>query len=180
MKEKDLIAAVAARAGTSQAEVRRVLDAFRDLSLEAIRQGSSVPLHGLGVLTPKALEARTIRNVADMRRMRLGRRWTVRMRPSALLRAAARELEPELWRQPDHQAAWRLAETLVSDLDLYHGSRAPRLPPEAGSELVHSACEGAFGPLWTRVQDSYTNRTPDEVRASHDYLADAARQRWAS
>lgn len=180
MKKSELIARVAERSGSSKAEVGRVLEATTAVCIDAVQQGDSVPLGGLGSLRPRLLRPRTIRSIADMRRMRLGRRWTVRFRPSTRLRRALGSLASQDWRQPEHQQAWRLAETLVADLDLYHGKLAPELAPQAGDELVHTACESAFGGLWIRVRDSYCTRIPPHVRSRQDYLADAARQRWAA
>ncbi len=180
MKQSELIAAVAERSGLSKADVSRVLVALREVVMDGIAHQQRVPLVGLGSLQPRQLRPRTIRSIGDMRKLRIGQRWSVRFRPSSRLREILQGMGPQQWRDPAHQSAWRLAETLVADLDLYHGARAPSLTADAGDALVHSACAGAFGGLWTRVLDSYQQRTPDDVRVAQDYLADAARQRWAA
>lgn len=180
MNRTQLVERIATRSGSSKAEVRRVLEALAEVGIEALGHGESVQLAGLGSLELREQQPRTIRSIADMRRMRLGRRFTTRFRPSSRLRQAVQSLGGQEWRAPEHQAAWRLAETLVSDLDLYHGKRAPKLSAQAEDADVHDECEHAFGGLWTRVQDSFLNRTPPEVRSRHDYLAEAARQRWSA
>ncbi|MCK6503156.1 HU family DNA-binding protein [Myxococcota bacterium] len=180
MNGTTLIDRVAQRAGVSRAEVRRVLGALEEVAAEAVAQGDRVSLPGLGTLVVRELAPRTIRNVSDMRKMMVGRRHTVRFRPASTLKEAVAGRTSQAWRQPEHQAAWRLAETLVADLVLYHGTHVPRLPARAADETVHQLCEGAFGPLWSRVLESYQARVVPDVRAEHDYLADAARHRWAA
>lgn len=180
MNGTDLIERVAERTGLSRAEVRRVLHALEQVAAEGVAAGDRVSLPGLGTLVVRELAPRTIRNVADMRKMMVGRRHTVRFRPAAALKQAVAGRASQTWRHPEHQAAWRLAETLIADLELYHANHVPRLPARAADEVVHQLCEGAFGPLWTRVLDSYQARVEAAVRAEHDYLADAARHRWAT
>lgn len=180
MNGTTLIERVAERSGLSRADVRRVLRALEEVAAEAISQGDRLTLPGLGSLVVRELAPRTIRNVADMRKMMVGRRYAVRFRPAASLKQAVAGRSSQAWRQPEHQAAWRLAETLIADLELYHGHHVPRLPAEAADGDVHQVCEGAFGPLWTRVLDSFQARVEPTVRAEQDYLAAAARHRWAA
>jgi len=179
MNGSDLIAEAAAAAGMSQAELRRALQAVSEVAARTLAEGAPVRLPGLGTLQPRQLSARTIRSVSDMRRMRLGERWSLRFRPARPLREAVAARAPQHWREPAHQEAWRMSEALISDLALYHVAQVPRLAEHASDEAVHRACAEAFGGLWAQVVDSYRQSVPDTVRATSDHLAAAARTRWA-
>lgn len=171
---------VAGRTDLPESRVRDILHATVAVSLEALSAGEDVPLRGLGVLSSRWRDAATLRAVGDHRRMRVDGRFVPRFRAARRLRSTLAERTPQRWRDPAHQAAWRVAETLVGDLALYHQARAPRLSPEAAAPDVDAACAAAFGPLWRKVRESYDSRVPAEVRAADDYLALAAKGRWAS
>jgi hypothetical protein len=106
-------------------------------------------------------------------------RFVVRYRTSKHVREVLTARTPQLWRQPGHQEAWRTAETLIGDLDVYHRGSAPTdLTGADPTDRVRERCQASFGPVWTQVVDSYRKRVPDEVREERDYLALAATARW--
>ncbi len=181
MNWTDLVARVAERSGVSKAQARRVLGALVEESTERLCAGDSVVLKDLVVLGSRWREPTSVRSVADRRKLRLDGRWVPTARVSGRLREALAARTPQTWRDPEHQAAWRTAETLVGDLVLYHSDNAPaRLDPRATPAEVEAACAASFGPLWGRVRATYQARVPEHVRAHTDHLALSARSRWAS
>lgn len=174
------VEAVAARAGVPTAQARRVLAAFVATATEALVRGDDVHVPGLGALHSRWEDERTLRSVRDGRKLALDGHFRPVFRPAAPLRDALRARTPQVMRDPAHQRAWRLAETLVGDLALYHGRLAPAgLPADATPGDVHARCTVAFGDAWTRVCLAWESQTPDAVRAARDHLAHAARRRWA-
>jgi DNA-binding protein HU-beta len=177
----DLLDAVALRAGVPRAAAGRVLAAFATVLADAVSHGDTVAVPGIGTFGSRWEEERTLRSVADGRKLALDGRWRPTFRASSRLRDATRGRTPQLLRDPEHQRAWRLAETLVGDLALYNARAAPTaLGADASPESVHLACAEAFGAAWTRVCHAFAAQVPEPVRASRDHLALAARRRWAT
>ena len=179
MNWTDLVDRVAARVDVPKTTVKTVLDTMSDEALMALSEGDSVTLKGLGRVHVTEQKPRTIRSIADNRKMLLGRRHVVRFRAGAPARRVVARLSDQHWRTPEHQAAWRRAETLVSDLELYHAAKAPSLEDDLTDAQVQSRCRDAFGPLWDRVCKTYAQQVPEDVRDVSDYLASAAARRWS-
>lgn len=180
MNWTDLVERVAARTGLPETRVRSILNSTVAVSLEALAEGQDVSLRGLGTLTSRWREPATLRSIGDRRRLRVDGRFVPKFRAARRLRAALAERTPQRWRDPAHQTAWRVAETLISDLALYHQARAPQLDPAAPAAEVEAACVAAFGPVWRRVRETFDAKVSADVRAMDDYLSLAARSRWAS
>lgn len=181
MNWTELAQEVGKRTNLPATTVRGVLDAAVDVITEQLAAGQAVRLNRLGTLATRLTPARTVRSVANSRKLHIGERYLVRFRPTRHLREAANSSRPALWRQPEHQAAWRLAETLVADLALYHRTQEPRgIGGTLSDGEVRAACASAFGRPWGEAERSYIERVPEEVRAAHDHLADAARRRWSA
>jgi len=180
MKYSELVDRLAAKSGRSKREVRDVLSALASVGVDALAAGEEVPLRGLCTIGSRWQAARPVRSIQSRRRMMLDGRFVVRYRTSSKVRDALLGRTPQLWKEPGHQEAWRMAETLVSDLDVYHGSSAPTdITGAASSERVRQRCQECFGPVWSQVVDSYDRRVPEGVRSQRDYLAMAAIQQWA-
>lgn len=60
MKKQELVSALAEAAGASKAVCERILDALAVVGSDALRQGKSLNLPGLGKLKLKQLAARSI------------------------------------------------------------------------------------------------------------------------
>lgn len=174
-----LVDRVARRSGLPRAAVRTVLGAFVEEAEAELVAGEAVTLPGLGTLDRHWDAERTLRSVRDGRKLVLDGRWRPTFRPSERLRSALREQTPQLLRDPAHQRAWRLAETLVSDLALYHAAAVPTLAPDLDAPAVDARCASAFGPAWARARTTWAEQTPAEVRNVRDHLALAARRRWS-
>lgn len=179
MNWSEMIDRVAAQTDLPKTTVKRALDGFEEAALAALRQGDEVSLKGLGRLDVREVAPRPIRRVNDQRKYYLGRRHKVRLKAGAAARRAVAELAPDNWKLPEHQAAWRKAETLLADLDLYHGSRAPSLESDLSHAQVRSRLSSSFGSLWEQVRRSYEGDVSASVRESSDYLAEAALRRWS-
>jgi len=178
MNWSELIERVADHTGLPQAQVKETLDALTSVVLTSIGQGEDVRLRGLCTLSLRWQEGRQLRSVADHRRIMLDGRWVPRLRPSSTVRQLALARSPQRWRDPRHQTAWRLAETLIGDLDLYHHGQAPLVTEVMALDQVAEACEQAFGPAWERVVETWVTRVPADVRAEEDHLLRVARARW--
>lgn len=180
MNWTDLIQEICARTGMPHDEVRDVMNAQREIVLDALGRGEDVPLAGVGTLSSRWQEARALRSVHEHRKIMLDGRFIPRFRPGKRIKDVLLSRTPQLWRDPAHQAAWRISETLVGDLNLYHQDRAPQLSPDAPLDAVQQTCEASFGPLWTRVMHAYEAQVPAAVRAQRTYLLIAARRRWSA
>jgi nucleoid DNA-binding protein len=174
-----LIERVATRAGVSQAAARRLLKAFADEALVDLVAGEDVNVPGLGAIEARWVSERTVRSVRDGRRTAVDGHFRPAFRASARLRDALRGRTPQLLKDPAHQKAWRVAETLIGDLSLYHGISAPHFVADDSLELVDSRCAAAFGAAWGRVRRTYEEQIPAATRAERDHLALAARRRWS-
>jgi nucleoid DNA-binding protein len=177
----ELVDQVAERAGVPRQTARLVLTTTMEVAVEWLREGREVPLRGIGAVSTRWAEGRVLRSVADQRKMWVGGRFVPRFRPSETLRRALGERTDDTWRSPSHQQAWRLAETLIGDLDLYHGAQAPKgLDGSLSAEAIESACRGAFGSQWDHVERSYQERVERQAREGTHYLGIAAKRRWVA
>jgi len=175
----EYIRRVAHRSGSSNTEARRVLDAAIDILQERLSEGDSVSLRGVGTFDTRLRQRRTIRSVNDSRKIVLGEVRVPRFRPAAALRRASAGASPMWWKDPRHQAAWRLAETLVSDLQLYHRSRLPaNLQAAQAPGEVDAACEHALGALWRDARSTWTEQIDPDIRSTRDHLIEAALRHW--
>jgi integration host factor subunit beta len=176
----ELVAAVAARTGTSQSRIREILGVTVEIAAEALGDGESVSLQDLGRLDCRWRGPTIVRSVSDGRRMRVDGRWVPDFRPSSVLCERLEARTPQYWRDPEHQNAWRVAEALVGDVALYDPESAPEgIGAEDPDDQVHAKCAEAFGPSWTRARQGYDSRVSQAVRLCRDYLAIVARSRWA-
>lgn len=167
------------RTGVSKKDVHAVMTAAVDVVTEQLRSGADVRMHRLGTFTSRWQAPRTLRQINDHRKIRIDGRYTPAFRAASRLREAVMARTPQRWRDPRHQAAWQLAEALISDLDLYHEDLIPRsLNNDVPNADLYATCQKAFGPTWSRVVETYQTRTPEDIRQAHDYLAAAARNRW--
>ncbi len=172
---------VAARADLPTKTTRAALDAFVALVHDALAHGEDVHVHGLGTFSSRWEPERTLRSVKDGRKLAIDGRHYPTFRPSAGLRTRVRARTPQVLRGEAHQRAWRLAEALVGDLDLYNQKDAPgNLTPETNPTEVELRCATALGAAWARARQTWCDQTPAEVREARDHLAVAARKRWAS
>lgn len=179
MNWTELIDHVAERAGVPKTHAKRILDAASSEIRDAVARGEAVAFKDLGRIEVRELKPRAIRKIDDQRKYYLGKRFGVRIRPAARLKRAAASLGSTEWKSPKHQAAWRRAETLISDLDLYHGKDAPQLADDLSTEQVIHRLRTAFGSRWRQVQTSFDREVDASVEGSADYLAQAAVRRWA-
>lgn len=60
----ELVAAIAAAAGSTKAEAQAFLDAFKAVATDALKEGKEVHVAGLGAWKPKKRDARLGRNPA--------------------------------------------------------------------------------------------------------------------
>ena len=164
----------------------RVAAAPDDAALEAERVAAlgkkgvvSELLKGLGTMSAQWRERRILRSPRDRRKMFIDGRWVVRFRPAEGVQRVLAARSPELWRDRRHQAAWRLAETLVSDLELYHREKIPRGFDGASAEDLESRLSAALGHHWRRVVQAFEQGVPPEVRMARNHLMEVARTRWS-
>lgn len=179
MTWNQLIDAITERCDLPRKDVAAILNAMIDVCTEALLRGDTVTLRGLGSFKRAWREARTVRSVADRRRMMLDGRFVVNFSGSESLRRALLNVTPQRWRDPARQAAWRMAEALVGDLELYHADRAPKLKQDAPLPEVAKQCQQSFGMLWTRALASFDASVPATIRDDDNPLLIAARRRWA-
>lgn len=170
---------VATRSGESKAATQRVLDALVAEMSDALADGGSVTLPRVGRISSAWRESRTLRSIGDGRKMMLDGRYVARFKAAQALRERLTGRTPQNWRSPEHQQAWRLAETLVGDLALYHPESVPKdVTAEDSAEQVEARCASSFGAHWERVVGTFRTRT-ENVSLDEPYLAMAARRRWA-
>jgi len=181
MNWTELVKEIASESSQSERDVRQILDAMVSVTTSKLLAGEDVPVRGLGTISSRWRAARTLRSVQDQRKIMLDGRFVPRFRPSKSLRDAVAGRTPQHWRDPQHQAAWRIAETLVGDLALYHAGRAPSAVTEnTPPSDVRMSCVEAFGPLWAQVERTYAQQVAGAVRSEGDYLGLAARRAFAS
>lgn len=180
MNQRQLIDALAAQSGESKAAVARVLQALGATVHEAVAQGDEVALPQIGKIVATWRGPRVLRQIQNGRKMRIGGRYVPQLRASSRLKETAADRTDQSWRDPDHQRAWRLAETLIGDLELYHQDHLPSLDAEQGPDAVHADCTKALGEAWRRARSTFESDVPASIRSENDYLADAALDHWAS
>lgn len=179
MNWTDLVRRAAARADVPQDVAQAVLAAAMDEAVEQLAQGESVRLNGVGTLQRKWVSGRAVRSIESGRKMWVGGRHAVRFATAAGLRRRLEEGTDQSWRSPEQQAAWRLAETLIGDLDLYSKDRVPRgISADMDYEQVHGLCAAALGDDWQRAWTTWRSKVSPEA-AHTPHLARAARRRWA-
>jgi len=179
MNWAELVGAVAERSGARQAEVRRCLDTLSEVMLEAVGDGDRVTLKNLGSFELMRAEGRVVRSVANGRKMWVGERFRLRYRPALAARTLASEKVSEDWRSPEHQAAWRLAQTLVGDLSLYHSARTPSdLSGDDEAAVIRARCEAALGSAWRQAARLFDESVKQSVTDGCDYLAMVACKSW--
>lgn len=179
MSWKEINAAVATRSGSSEAGTRKILDAFVREVAERVARGERVAIPHLGVFSTSWEDERQVRGIQDGRKLAVDGHWRARFRVAEPLRRALRERTPQLLRSPEHQRAWRLAETLVGDLGIYHPEARPTaLSRRAEAGETDRLCRAALGAAWDRARRTYDEQISPAIRADRDYLALAARRRW--
>ncbi|MEZ4316259.1 MAG: HU family DNA-binding protein [Myxococcota bacterium] len=180
MSWSELIDTVSTESGVPRETTRKVLVSFIRVATRWLGESRDVQLRGFGTFTSRMASSRVVRSVSDQRKMYVGARLVARFKTAAGLRQALASSGDDGWRTPEHQAAWRLAETLIGDLDLYHGNDAPEdLEGSLGAPQVEAACAKAFGAAWRQVESSYAERVPRGVIDETHYLGIAARRRWS-
>lgn len=177
MNTGDLIERIAARTGLPKAQVQRMMRALSDEIAATLVEGDSVRVSGLGTFSRGWRGQSTVRSLKDRRKTMIGARHIARFKASSKLRDALTELTDQTWRDPEHQHAWRTAEVLVSDLDLY-ASKRPSIAADAALSDVDGACAAVFGEEWRRAVATYRGKVPPGVDTDNHYLLESARRRW--
>lgn len=178
MTLEELIQQISARTALPKTTVRKVLDATTDEISTQIARQEPVSIGGLGRFSVQRRAQRTIRRVSDQRKILVGPRHAVKFRPGLALRTAAATHDDPSWQDPAMQTAWRVAESLVADLHMYHKDRAPTLAVDATNEQIDQACALAFGGLWRAAESTFAERVSAEIRLRSTFLIDGARRRW--
>jgi len=177
---RELVDRTATKTGMSKAQVDRVLEAFVEVASDAITAPGSVKLKRIGTLAAEWRCGRVLRSPRDQKRMFLDGRFQLAFRPSESVKQGLASRSPQLWKSPEHQGAWRLAETLLSDLELYHPDKVPKaITMDTPDAEIGGVCESAFGVHWRRVMKAWEDGVPEAVRQSRDHLAQCARVRWS-
>lgn len=180
MKWTDLVQKVRDRSGASTAETRAVLEALVEEIVDALGSGEEVVVPGIVKLEPRWQEPRTVRSVRSRRRLALDGRFVPRVKAGARLKRVLAARTPQTWRDPDQQAAWRLAETLIGDLELYHRASVPTdLSPGLSTDDVEARCAAALGDAWIQARRAFESHVPEHVRVDGAHLPVVARRRWA-
>lgn len=181
MNSQALIDLVATRVNLPRSTVRVAMVTLVAVIREALGQGEDVHLTGLGTFDSRWERERTVRSIRDGQKLVVDGRWHPAFRASSSLRAHVRARTPQVLKDAAQQRAWRLAEALVGDLQLYHWRDAPAgLTPDTDPVDVDAQCARALGPAWVRARQTWSEQTPAEVQASRDHLALAARRRWVT
>ncbi len=181
MNWTDLIDTVAERAGLSRAQSRAALTALVAVIQESLVNEDTVQLRGLGSFSGKWTEGRVLRSIQSRRKMWVGGKLSARFRPAKGLRDALDTRADKRWKDPEHQKAWRLAETLVGDLALYNTDVVPEgLDRNLDVESIAASCAAAFGDAWDQAVLTFDERVSAEVREDTDYLCAAVLRRWTS
>lgn len=180
MKWSDFVTRVAERSGVSRTVAQNVLSNMVEELSERLQDGDTVNLRGIGTLSRKWTRGRTLRSITNGRKIWVGGRHAVKFSVSRSLKRLLEETGDQSWRSPEHQAAWRLAETLVGDLELYAPARVPKgIRSDMDFEEVQSLCAASLGDDWHRAWRTWQQKVaPEVVHAAH--LARAARRRWAA
>ncbi|MFO0744975.1 MAG: HU family DNA-binding protein [Myxococcota bacterium] len=183
MKWKDIVRETATKAGLSGRATEAVLDAFIATLSDVMSTPTfeRVALPSIGSFAVAWSYPRVVRSPRDRKRLFLDGRWRITFRPSDALKRRVAAQSTQLWQREEHQTAWRLAETLVSDLQMYHPTIAPaNIRPQLPDDEVRSAAAAAFGVHWQRVIKTYEQSVDDATRRERDHLAAAVRGRWSA
>jgi nucleoid DNA-binding protein len=183
MTWKELVRETAKRANISLRQAEKVLGAFlatlSDQMTDAEFERLTLPR--IGTFVSQWSPPRVVRAPHDRKRLYVDGRFRISFRTSKVLQEQVAAHSSQHWRSPAHQAGWRLAETLVSDLELYHPGRNPsgvRFSTPDGD--VRAAAAEVFGVHWVRAVRTYDNDVAEATRAEHDHLTTAVRSRWAA
>jgi nucleoid DNA-binding protein len=175
-----LVSRTAAESGATKAQTEKILDAFIKVTDGAIKSLGTVRIKRIGTLSAEWRKSRVLRSPKDKRRMFLDGRYQVQFRAAEAMKKELAGLSPQFWKETEHQQAWRMAETLLSDLELYHADKIPKsLAADTPDAVVRSLCERAFGLHWKRVTTTWNSSVAEDVREARDHLAHCARVRWA-
>lgn len=167
---------VADRSGVSKADTNRVLSSLLELVLEDLVAGETVVLPKIGSLSRRWRKQRIVRSIHSARKRPVDANWAAGFRSSSVLRDRLRELTPNYFQDKSNVDAWRVAEALIGDLELYHNQDAPKLTEEMSDQEVLTRCAEAFGEPWDRVTEEYGTKTKVQV----DFLSRAARRCWTA
>jgi nucleoid DNA-binding protein len=173
----ELIEHIAEETGLPRSTVHSVVTAAVQTIQTNLTEGEPVRIHGLGTFSRGWRNRSTVRSMATRQKLMVGGRHTVRFKPAKRLKDALMSLSDQSWRDKTHQDAWRQAEVLIGDLDLYATDR-PRIKADMSNEDVTQACERALGQAWSQATITYRERVAAEVDADMAYLLDAARRIW--
>ncbi|ACL58149.1 HU family DNA-binding protein [Methylobacterium nodulans] len=88
MNKPDLLKAIAAKAGVSEAIGSKVLAAFGDIATQSLKSGDDVPLPGLGKLVTVRQEARKGHNPRTGQPLQIPARLVPKLRASTTLHDA--------------------------------------------------------------------------------------------
>jgi len=160
-------------------EVAKVLDAFSELAARAIADLGTVKLKRIGTLWAEWRDGRVIRSPRDRHEMFLDGRHQLSFKPADGIKRGLAALSPQLWRDEAHQSAWRLARTLVAELEQGRRGVTLGVPSSAGDAEVLAACERIFPDRWPEAVRAWETAVPEPVRKARNHLAWCARQRWA-
>ncbi len=86
MNKKELIDAVAAKAGLPRTQAARAVDAALAAMTEALKKDEKVQLMGFGTFEPKVRPARMGRNPRTGEPTEIAESWRVAFKPGSLLR----------------------------------------------------------------------------------------------
>ena len=176
----ELLRRFSEHAGITRREAERLVGCLLDVVEGALGEKRAVRLGQLGTFHVTWREPRVLRSPRDQKRMFVDGHWLVGFRPTSRLRERLRGLSPALYRDEAHQKAWRLAETLLADLSMYHPGARPAIRNEDDDRAVHAACEQVFGAAWSRAVRTWHAAVPAQVAERCDHLATSARRRWSS
>lgn len=177
MKQSELVALIASQTGESKAAVSRVLSALSDVTLEVVEAGGYVPIGRVGRIGSRWRRRTAVRGVRDGMKRMVGGRHVPVFRASAGFKRRLVGKTPQYWREPEHQRAWRLAESLVGDLELY-SNKKPSLVPGMAPTAVREACRRTLGEDWARAELTFAEEVPASVREVVDYLVEVATEQW--
>lgn len=178
MNQQTLLQQLSTRTNLPKTQIARVLSALKDVVREELEEGKPASIPGLVHLDAYWRKPSVVRAPAG-KKMLVDGRFVVRVRASSPLLRAVEGRSEQLAKNPEHQAAWRLAETLLGDLVLYFPDRAPRdLPAKISDEDLLAHARAAYGGSWERLVETYNARVPESVRESRNYLALVAQRLW--
>ncbi len=181
MRWRELVSRVSARSRIGPGQTTAVLDALIEEVIEALGQGDEVAIPGIVKIESRWQDARIIRSVKDRRRVSIDGRYVPRLRAGTRIKQVLMSRTPQTWRDPAHQAAWRLAEALIGDLELYHREQVPSgLTAKMAPDEIERRCASSFGPAWALVRDTFDTAVAEPIRSQQQHLPCTARRRWGS